>query len=423
MKLTRRYVDISKVVFDEHSFIEDHILHICKKELEEFLFDSNFSSVEVDIAEPGTECRLMNIADVVQPTVRVGAENTTFPGLSGKVAMCGNGTSVNLRNVYVSEILEVPVTIGCFLDMTGPATEYSGDLHEAYHVTVDAMPAEGISKEEYQHSLHVASKKAATYIGKLAVNETPDEEVVYTLEKGGLEGLPKVAYLAGVFCQSYMSETTMYGESLLASMPVLLHPNEVLDGAISDRNYGTLLNADPTCVWQNHPIIKELYKRHGVDVNFVGVVVANTPHTIEWKTRNALMASTLIKTHLGADCCIITKEGGGNTQIDSVMAMEDLEEHGVKCVLVFTEFVSMNNASREQILVSTQAADAMISTGCVMPVEVKAFDRVIGHTPIAPAPGFTVGKIVLNEGFKHRNRAIRGALSQLGWSYHSTIKF
>ena len=349
MVLKKQYVEIQQVVFSDTSFVQDHVLHICKEELERLAADELFSKVVVDIAEPGTECRLMNIADVVQPSVRLGAEDTTFPGVAGRIATVGSGTSLQLRNVLVSEIMELPVTIGCFLDMSGPATEYS-ELSKFY--------------------LHRASKVVACYLAKLAVNESVDDTVEYSLRRDHLEGLPKVAYLAGVFCQSYMSDTTVYGESLESSMPVLLHPNEILDGAVTDRNYGTLLNADPTYVWQNHPVIEELYRRHGVDLNFVGVVISNTPHAAEWKKRNALMSASCIHYQLGADCCLITKEGGGNTQVDVAMALDELEfTYGIRCVLILTEFLSLNNASREQVLFSSSAADAMISTGCVMPVD------------------------------------------------------
>lgn len=423
MVLKKQYVEIQQVVFSDTSFVQDHVLHICKEELERLAADELFSKVVVDIAEPGTECRLMNIADVVQPSVRLGAEDTTFPGVAGRIATVGSGTSLQLRNVLVSEIMELPVTIGCFLDMSGPATEYS-ELSKFYHVTLDAFPVEGVNLAEYQHALHRASKVVACYLAKLAVNESVDDTVEYSLRRDHLEGLPKVAYLAGVFCQSYMSDTTVYGESLESSMPVLLHPNEILDGAVTDRNYGTLLNADPTYVWQNHPVIEELYRRHGVDLNFVGVVISNTPHAVEWKKRNALMSASCIHYQLEADCCLITKEGGGNTQVDVAMALDELEfTYGIRCVLILTEFLSLNNASREQVLFSSSAADAMISTGCVMPVEVPACARVIGSTPISPAPGFTKGEIVPQESFIHRNRAIRGAISQLGWSWHSSIKF
>ncbi len=422
MKLIRKLIDIKNVEFAPESKIENGTLFINKKELEELLADPKFSSVEVDIAVPGTETRLMNIADVVQPTARAD-KGKTFPGIAGSVDLAGDGVSYNLRNVYVSEIMEVPVTIGCFLDMTGPATVWS-DLHQAFHVTVDAMPSEGAAKEDYQRALHTASKKAAVYIGELALGLEADEEEVYTLDVPGLEGLPKVAYLADVFCQSYMSDCTIYGESMEQSMPVVVHPNEVLDGAVTDRNYGTLLNSDPTCVWQNHPIIKDLYKQHGKTLNFVGVVLSNTPHTLDWKDRNGKMSASIIHNMLHADCCIITKEGGGNPQIDVAIALNELElKFGVKCVLVLAEWLSMNNASREQLLFSSEAADAIVSTGCVLKVEVPAFPKVIGHTPIAPANGFTVGPITLDKGFSHRCRAVRGALSQLGNSYVSSIKF
>jgi sarcosine reductase len=423
MELKRLYVDIEQVVFDDTSFVDGHTLHLCKEELEQVAADKAFSKVIIDIAAPGTDCRIMNIGDVVQPALKLDDEEATFPGVIGAMRVAGTGKTLMLRNVMVSEVLEIFVSIGCFLDMKGRGTEES-DLSKYYHITIDAFPAEGVSNDDYLIAIHRASKKLAKHVAQIAKNCKIDEEEVFTLKRENLEGLPRVAYLCNAFCHAPLTDMTLYGESMQSAMPVILHPNEVLDGAITDRDYGQLINADPTCIWQNHPIILELYRRHGVDLNFVGVVLSNTPHTVEWKERNAAMAAAMIKYHLNAECCIITKEGGGHPQVDVAMAAEILEkDYGIKTVLVLAEFLSPNNGSYEQVLFTTKYADAMVSTGCVMPTEYPAVSRVIGNQTIWPYPGFTKGDVVPSESFIHRNRSVRGAMSQLGWSWHGSRKF
>ena len=206
-------------------------------------------------------------------------------------------------------------------------------------------------RDEYLDALHLSSKKLSKLLALLAKDCTPDETEEFTLEREGLEGLPRVAYLADVFCHAPFTEMTLYGESMAAAMPVILHPNEILDGAVTNKDYDNSTNAEATYVWQNHPIILELYRRHGVDLNFVGVVLSNIHHTVEWKQRNATMAASMIHNQLRADGCIITKEGGGHPQVDMGFATDILEgEYGIKTTLMLTEFLSPNNDSYGQLL-------------------------------------------------------------------------
>lgn len=423
MELIRQNLRIDKVLFDGKNSYEDHVLRLDKAGLEDLLSSPAFSKVELDIAEPGTACRIMNVGDVVQPTVRLNDPDGTFPGLTGKMDVCGNGTSLMLTNIAVTEVLEKPVSLGCFIDMFGPAVGESV-LCSINHVTIDAFPAEGVTVADYQVAIHKASKILAKELASICIGAEPDSTEIFSLCKDVSPDLPKVAYLCDVFCHAPLTDMTLYGESMQSAMPVILHPNEILDGAITDRDYGQLINADPTYFWQNHPIILDLYKRNGVDLNFVGVVVNNTPHTVEWKERNAAMAAAMVKFQLGADCCIVTKEGGGHPQVDVSMALDHLEkDYGIKAVAALAEFLSPNNGSYEQVLFNTPSADAMVSTGCVVPMEFDPAEKVIGSCTISPYPGFTKGQVTPKEGFIHRNRSVRGSMSQLGWTAHGSRKF
>lgn len=423
MELRRQYLRIETIVFDDRSYIEDHILHVCKQDIIDLVKCPQLRDIEIDIALPGTSCRVMNVGDVVQPYVRLTDEAATFPGRAGEIRICGNGTSLMLTNVAVAEVLEVMVSTGTVLDMIGPGTEVS-DLCKMNHLTIDAFPAEDVKITEYQEAMNKASKVVAKFLATLAKGQTPDSEEVFTLKRDNLEGLPRVAFLCNAFCHAPLTDMTLYGESMQSAMPVILHPNEILDGAVTDRDYGQLTNGDPTIVWQNSPIILDLYKKHGTELNFVGVVLNNTPHTVEWKIRNAAMASAMVHYQLKADGCIVLKEGGGHPQVDVGMEIEDLENlYGIKTVVMLAEFLSPNNGAYEQVLFSTKKADAMVSTGCQTPMDFPAMDKVIGHATINPYPGVTKGKVIPNEAFAHRNRSVRGCMGQQGWSNLGSRKF
>ncbi len=418
MNLQRLYVDIEAVVFDRACFIEGHTLHIDKAELEREAGDAAFSKVEISLAEPGSSCRIVNLGDTVQPMLRLDDEDGTFPGLIGTMRTAGNGRSLLLRNVVVSETSRVPVQLPSLLDMSAAGAEMS-DMAAFFHIVVEAVPAEGISREDYLTAMHRASKKLAKFLAALARDCRPDETEEFTLERDGLEGLPRVAYLADVFCHAPFTEMTLYGESMAAAMPVILHPNELLDGAITNKDYDNSVNADPTYIWQNHPIVLELYRRHGVDLNFVGVVVSNVHHTVEWKQRNAAMAAAMVRWQLKADGCIITKEGGGHPQVDMGFATDILEgEYGVKTALILTEFLSPNNDAYGQLLFKSKYADAIVSTGCFTMADLPAVERTIGSILNIPTnDGAENGPLTVN------CRMIQGCESQLGWTRLGSLKF
>lgn len=424
MNLQREYVDIQDVVFDEKTAVQGHVLHLCRQELADLVQDRCFARVEIDVAKPGENCRIMSIGDVVQPMVRLDDEEATFPGVVGAMRQAGNGRTLCLRGVVVSEVVEVLLNLGNFMDFTGPATQFS-EFSGMIHVTIDAFPAQDVSKDDYLHALTVASKKAAKYLAQAAKGCQPDQVETFTLERENLEGLPRVAYLCNAFSHAPLTDFTFYGDSMQTSLPTIVHPNEFLDGAMLDRDYGQLVNADPSYYWQNQPIILELYRRHGVDLNFVGVVLSNTPHTVTDKQRNAMIATGLIHRVLKADGVMITKEGGGHPQVDVQMDVELLEgKYGIATTLVLCEFLSPNNGSYEQVLFTTEYANAMVSTGCVEPLTVGPVEKVIGSNTIPFYPGFgKPGPIDAKAGFIHRNRSVRGSLGQLGGSYFTTRKF
>ena len=145
--------------------------------------------------------------------------------------------------------------------------------------------------------------------------ETYDLPPLPTLD-AGVKGLPRIAYIYQLQSQADLCEPFVYGDNARKLLATLLHPNELMDGAIVSGNYEM-----PPCfknvtyTHQNNPVIHALYDRHGRDLCFVGVIVMNEHSTLHEKERSAIMAAKLAKDILGADGVIITKEGGGGMRI------------------------------------------------------------------------------------------------------------
>ncbi|MBR5490262.1 MAG: hypothetical protein IKV79_03205 [Oscillospiraceae bacterium] len=421
MLLERIHLVIEQVVFDSESYIKDKVLHISKQDLENVAADEAFSKIEFELACPGEKCRIVNMGDIVQPAIKLGEGESTFPGVVDKLGIVGSGSTLMLDGVVISETVEVKLPLASMMETSEAVAEMT-DFAKMIHIVIDAFPGEGVSKESYMDALHKASKRLAKFLASLAMGLEADYTENFTLECDGLDGLPKIAYLANLFCHAPYQETTVYGGGMIDSLPTIIHPNEILDGALTNKNYNNSINADPTFVWQNHPIILDLYSRHGKDLNFVGVVLNNAHHIVETKQRNASMAAALVAKQLKAEGVIITKEGGGHPQVDVGFETDILEgKYGIKTSILFTEFLSPNNDSNGQLLIKTKHADAIVSTGCFTIVEFPPVDKVIGHIPQIAADGKPQSD--LSGTLAIKNRTLQGCESQLGWTYYGSQKF
>lgn len=418
MSLQKHYVDIDQIIFDDCTAVRSHVLHINRQELQALLRDSAFSDVRIELASPGESCRLTNVCDVVQPVYK--PEGSTFPGVIDPIQRAGQGSTVVLGGVAVAEVCEMAVPLGCLLDMSGPGALHS-ILPQKHIVALNPVPAAGTSGGDYFRAVNLASRKAAKYLAQAAAGCQPDR--IESLEYPRLKdsSLPKVAYIFQIFSHAPLTDLTFYGSTCHDMLPVIVQPGELLDGALCNRNYYQLPNSDPTYLYQNHPMVLELLGRHGKDINFVGVIMTNAPAQAEDKKRNAMLAAGLAHDQLGAEGVIITKEGGGHPQIDLQMNCEMSAALGMKPVILISEFLSLSNSSDEVVIFRSDAADAMISSGCLQKLSLPAMDRVIGTTPILDAA--STSYCDPNGAFIHENRYIRGSLSQLGGTRFTSLTY
>jgi Glycine/sarcosine/betaine reductase component B subunits len=67
-----------------------------------------------------------------------------------------------------------------------------------------------------------------------------------------------------------VDEGILYGDPVRRMLPTVVHPNEILDGAIVR---GFMGRHATTYAIQNHPVVRALYAQHGRTLWFGGVVV------------------------------------------------------------------------------------------------------------------------------------------------------
>ena len=109
--------------------------------------------------------------------------------------------------------------------------------------------------------------KVSVYLGRAALNQTPESTQTFEAVgpgEVGREGLPRFAYVGQIFSRQRkpaVDEPILYGANTEGMLPVVLHPDEWLDGAIVP-SLQSWFGGTETYFYQNHPVILELYRRH-----------------------------------------------------------------------------------------------------------------------------------------------------------------
>jgi glycine reductase len=202
-----------------------------------------------------------------------------------------------------------------------------------------------------------------------------------------------VAYICHLQSQGTLRDTYVYGENVRALLPTLLHPNEVLDGAIVSSNYIIACQKNPTYLHCNNPVVRELNRRHGHDLVFAGVIVANEFNTLKEKELSAKFAAKLA-AQLGVQGVVISQEGGGHADTDLMLCAAETEKLGIRATILLNEIAGAEG-DQPSLVDTSPFADAVVTTGNNDAVlALPAMDRVIGGDKIAgiavaPAEAFT----------------------------------
>lgn len=406
------YVRVNKVQFGQKTSLEEGVLTVCKEELIDLVKNELFGTLDIKLAVPGESCRILGIHDIMQPRCKAEAPETSYPGIWGKLAPMGEGRTVALKGVVVSDIYYAKCNIKYYMDMGGPCAKYT-HFSKHYHVILDATPAEGVTDASYAEALKHASLTINVYLAKLAIGQKPDETEEFEMGPvgSGKDGrpLPKVAYLVTHMASHDTWNFLVYGQSAIGFLPTILQPTEILDGAMVWRYW------EPNYYLQNEVYLKELLRRHGKDIEFVGVVFANNVMKIDGKDTMGMMAATLCKETLKADCVIINKSGMGHCQLDSALAFNWAEKMGMTCVMNLSAV--SNDKPGDMLVISDSKIDAVVNSGRNYDLNHPRVERVIGEETNVPS---LMGVDVYGPFTHTTNFAYQGIWSQLGDCYVTT---
>ena len=350
--------------------------------------DLRLTGVRLDLVHPGERCRIGRVFDVVAPRAKLeGGED--FPGVVGGVARAGQGTTLALEGVAVVATDQQTDNVGTLavIDMAGPNAELSA-FGRTRNLVISAWPASGTERSDYLAAVRLAALKTAVCLARAARAAPPDRVEVFELPPSPrvppeLAHLPRVAYVFQIHSHQRptgVDEGILYGDPVRRMLPTIVHPNEVLDGAVLRGFMGRSVT---TWATQNHPMIKALYAQHGRTLWFAGVVVTVAQATEPERVRSAFLAAGLVAHTLGADGAVLTKIGGGAPHVDMAQAASQCEALGVRTTAV-VEDMSTDGSAEGMLLFDLPGVDSLVNVGSSQePLTLPAVDRVVGADDLA----------------------------------------
>lgn len=373
MKLEIGNFHVKEIVFGEKTMFQNGILTVNRHEAMNYANpDGKLVRMELHIVHPGESVRILPAKAATEPRFRPDGR-CLFPGYTGPVADCGNGIIYALKDMSVIVAGKYSSMGDGVVDMGG----IGGKNCPFARLTNLVLYAERANEKELDLTLReedefrLAAHLLAEYLGKCLEDQHPEDWECLDFEQPVAENLPKVAAYMTIISQLGNGINDMvHGRDCHNMMPMLVHPNAILDGFLLS-GMGMTGQAITTYDCQNMPIIKRLYQEHGKTLNFVGVVLVPADVAESIKKSNSIMAANMGQA-LGLNGAIVMEWGGGsNVDVDEFYNIVELENRGIKTVGYFCEHAG-------KMLVDARA-DAIVTTGDSSRVmELPPVDKVIG---------------------------------------------
>ncbi|MCL2376377.1 MAG: glycine/sarcosine/betaine reductase component B subunit [Defluviitaleaceae bacterium] len=387
MKLTIGNIRITDIVLGEQSKVENSTLFVNSKELEALLLeDGNIVSVCFDVAKPGESTRITPVKDVIEPRTKVcdgdcNCDCGIFPGVVSKVGTVGKGKTHVLKGMAVVTTGKIVGFQEGIIDMSGIGAEYT-PFSQTINLVLDFVPRDGLAAHDYERSLRLAGLKAANYLGDLAKNIKPDEEIVYeflSMAEGAKKypNLPRVGYVQMLQSQGLLHDTYVYGVDMKQSLTTMISPTEVFDGAIISGNCVSACDKNTTYHHQNNPVVTDLFARHGKDLNFMAMIITNENVYLADKERSSDWTAKLVEM-LGLDGVIISQEGFGNPDTDLIMNCKKIEALGVPTVIITDEYAGRDGTSQSLADVDVSANAVVTGGNANEVITLPKMNKIIG---------------------------------------------
>jgi len=430
MRLELASFPVKDVQLGRQTSYKSGTLEVDKEELLKLVRDDRkIASADLDVAFPGEQTRIVRVRDVVEPRIKVSGPGCVFPGILGPVETVGEGRTHTLPGVavVVSADYNPEVKSGSggqnsgIVDMWGPGAKLS-PYGSIINVVLVLKLVDGLSELDAHTAIRLAQCKVAQRLAETTRDMVPENIETFELSDAD-PSLPRVVYDLTFITTWHEPVMALlyYGLPIRESLATFIHPNELIDGALTvDARRGSG-EVPRTWEWMNNPVVFRLLREHGKQVNFLGVILQRTRFEVEQcKHIGAQVASQMARL-LGADGVIITKTSpSGNNSMDLMFLVQACEQKGIKTVFMTPEYGGAEG--KEQALwFYTPEADAMVSTssldrGARLPAPAKVIGCEKGEL-VEPYPAEPIqpwGELEVE-----RKTLMSGSIDYLGFMCHT----
>ena len=372
MQLTLAVHPITDIQFGARLSLDGSALTVDGEELRRLVLeDAAIDGVVFDIVRPGESCRAGPIFDVVEPRAKADGDSD-FPGIIGAPTTAGIGTTHVLAGAAVSVLAEMSPDpsrspTGRVLEMSGSAAAGSA-YSKLCHLLVLPQTKAGLPRSAVLKAYRVASIKVAVHLARAALAQAPASTQTFEpigAEDKNREGLSRVVYIGQIFSRQRkpaVDEPILYGTNTDGMLPVILHPDEWLDGALVP-SLNSWFGGTETYFYQNHPVILDLYRRHQArEINFVGTIATVAGNDNVDRVRQCHAAANLAKWNLAADGAVMTKYGGGLPHADLSETARLLEHMGIKTAVMVSD-VARDRRVESALLFNVPEVNAIVYNG------------------------------------------------------------
>lgn len=387
MKLDLANFPVREIRFGNSHRYENGKLTVDREDLVRLVSaDERIAQARFEAVEPGEHARITGIRDVVEPRVKFGARGQVFPGALGAVENVGAGVTHRLSGMTVIATAQYEGTIragtgvqrSAMLDMWGPGAEASRFGHYPHLVLIMGLKG-GLGELEAHLAIQRAEFAVAKRIAEVTERAKPEEVERFELNED--ESLPRVVVIQGCITNGGQphSGVSYYGLPIRESLATWIHPNELLDGAMTTNTTRGIGYYPTTWDWQNHPLALELFREQAAGrLRFGGMIIERISYdTIHGKEVVALNTAELA-AQIGADAALVTWLGSGNAFVEVMLTIRACEQRGIKTTLVSYEYGGKDGVD-SPLLYYVPEADAVVSTGSRDRwIELPEAEKIIG---------------------------------------------
>lgn len=367
MQLTLAYHTITDVQYGATTQLEGTTLVVDQEALcQHLLEDQRLTSVEVHIVRPDEPYRFGVVYDILEPRAKEPGTGPDFPGILGPMEIAGQGLTHVLQGAAVTVLDEgAPLAGGKVVEMHGAAGT-ACPYASLYHVVIVPHAVEGLERHRALNALRLAAVKASVFLASAAIGQDVETTAVFDAQGPAgtsREGLPRIAYIGQIHSRQRVAEVDepiLYGANTIGMVPVMLHPNEWVDGALVTSHSSRGVE---TYFYQNHPVLTELYRWHREGkLTLVGTIATMAGSDNDDRPRNCMLAAQQAKWVLAADGAILTKYGGGAPHADMALTARLCEDLGIRTT-VQVEDMSHDRRAESSMLFNYAEVDAIVHVG------------------------------------------------------------